>query len=215
MLPGPEPGILGHLEIYSLPGGTSLLYAMRLFIAVPLPAAAAARVGELLGDVRGRGWPVRWVRDGGLHLTLKFFGEVTPDRIEAIQEALGRAARDTAPIELVLGSGGAFPSLGKARVLRLEVQAGSELELLQDRLERACEEIGYPPEGRPFFPHITLGRVREGERLSREAAAELEQCRLDFPFLADRVVLFESRQTRQGPEYTERLVHRFTTPAPA
>ncbi len=215
VLPGPEPGILGHLEIYSLPGGTSLLYAMRLFIAVPLPAAAAARVGELLGDVRGRGWPVRWVRDGGLHLTLKFFGEVTPDRIEAIQEALGRAARDTAPIELVLGSGGAFPSLGKARVLRLEVQAGSELELLQDRLERACEEIGYPPEGRPFFPHITLGRVREGERLSREAAAELEQCRLDFPFLADRVVLFESRQTRQGPEYTERLVHRFTTPAPA
>ena len=180
---------------------------MRLFIAVPLPDSAALRVGELLRSLRGRGWPVRWVRDGGLHLTLKFFGEVTPDRLEAIQEALGQAARDTGPIELVLGNGGAFPTLRRARILRLEVRADSALELLQDRLERACEGIGYPPEGRPFFPHITLGRVREGERLSREAGAELEQVQLDFPFLADRVVLFESRQTRQGPEYSERLVH--------
>lgn len=179
---------------------------MRLFIAVPLPGSAAARVGGLLGDLRERGWPVRWVRDGGLHLTLKFFGEVTPDRVEAIQEALARAARDTSPIQLALGNGGAFPTLGRARVLRLEVQADPQLELLQDRLERAFEDIGYPPEGRPFLPHITLGRVREGERLSRESALALEQIQLDFAFLADRVVLFESRQTPQGPEYTERLV---------
>lgn len=188
---------------------------MRLFIAVPLPGPAAARVGELLRDLRDRGWPVRWVRDGGLHLTLKFFGEVTPDRLEAIQEALGRAARDTPPIGLVLGSAGGFPALRRARVLRLELRADPDLELLQDRLERACEEIGYPPEGRPFFPHVTLGRVREGERLPREAGAVLERTQLDFPFRADRVVLFESRQTPQGPVYTERLVHPFTAPAPA
>lgn len=188
---------------------------MRLFIAVPLPEAAAARVGELLRDLRDRGWPVRWVRDGGLHLTLKFFGEVTPDRLETIQEALGQAAKDTAPIELALGGGGAFPSLGRARVLRLAVEAGPDLELLQDRLERACEEIGFPPEGRPFFPHITLGRVREGERLPREAGILLERTQLDFPFLAERVVLFESRQTPQGPVYEERLVHAFVARARA
>lgn len=186
---------------------------MRLFIAVPLPDPASARVGELLRDLRDRGWPVRWVRDGGLHLTLKFFGEVTPDRLPALQEALSRAARDTSTIELVLGSGGAFPSLRRARVLRLEIPAAPELELLQDRLERACGEIGYPPEGRPFFPHVTLGRVREGERLPRDAGAVLERAQLDFPFLADRVVLFESRQTPQGPVYTECLVHAFVAGA--
>jgi 2'-5' RNA ligase len=115
----------------------------------------------------------------------------------------------------VLGSGGAFPSLRRARVIRLEVQADAQLELLQDRIERASGEIGYPPEGRPFFPHVTLGRVREGERLPREAAAVLDRTQLDFPFLADRVVLFESRQSPPGPVYTERLVHLFTTRAPA
>lgn len=188
---------------------------MRLFIAVPLPDPAALRVGEVLGSLRDRGWPVRWVRDGGLHLTLKYFGEVTPDRLETIQEALSRAARDTAPIELALGNGGAFPSLGRARVLRLAVEAGPDLELLQDRLERTCEEIGFPPEGRPFFPHITLGRVREGERLPREAGTLLEQTRLDCPFLAERVVLFESKQTKQGPVYEERLAHALVARARA
>jgi 2'-5' RNA ligase len=210
----PEPGVFGHLAIYSPAAGT-LLYRMRLFIGIPLPGPASARVGEVLRDLRDRGWPVRWVRDGGLHLTLKFFGEVAADRLDTIQEALARAAKDTGPIELVLGAGGAFPTIRRARVLRLEVQADSELELLQDRLERACEEIGYPPEGRPFFPHVTLGRVREGERLPREAAAMLDQMRLDFPFLAEKVVLFESQQTRQGPVYSERLVHVFAARARA
>jgi 2'-5' RNA ligase len=188
---------------------------MRLFIAVPLPDPAAQRVTSLLGELRERNWPVRWVRDGGAHITLKFFGEVTPDRQAAIEEALRRAGQGTAPIRLVLGEGGAFPTLTRARVLRLAVRADSELELLQDRLERACGQIGYPPEGRPFFPHVTLGRVREGQRLPRDAGAVLQGIQLELPFLGDRVVLFESRSTPQGPSYIERMVQPFAQEAPA
>ncbi len=182
---------------------------MRLFIAVPLPEAVSERVTAVLAELGRREWPVRWVRASGLHITLKFFGEVTADRVDAIEEALRRAADGTAPLELALGSGGAFPTVRRARVLTLGIRGTAGLELLQDRLERACEAIGYPPEGRPFFPHVTLGRVREGARLPRDAQTILEGIGPELPFRADRVVLFESRQTPDGPSYRERAVHSF------
>lgn len=178
---------------------------MRLFVAVPLPPPALEEAGSLLRTLRPLEWPVRWVRDGGLHITLKFFGEVTSDRVEAIEEMLQFATAGMAPMELVLSGGGAFPSAKRPRVLRLEVSAGSDLELLQDRLERGSERIGFAPEGRPFRPHITLGRVREGERLPADAMRRLEALPAGAPFLADQVVLYESRQTPAGPSYSVRL----------
>ena len=178
---------------------------MRLFVAVPLPPPALAEAGGLLRTLRELEWPVRWVRDDGLHITLKFFGEVTSDRLEPIQELLQLATAGMAPMQLALSGAGAFPSGTKPRVLRLEVNAGPDLELLQDRLERGGEEIGFAPEGRPFRPHVTLGRVREGHRLPAGAMGQLEALPAKLPFLAEQVVLFESRQTASGPAYETRL----------
>jgi len=178
---------------------------MRLFIAVPLPPQAEMEAGRLLRDLRSRDWPVRWVKDDGLHVTLKFFGEVTSERVDPIEEMLQFATEGMRPITLTTLGGGAFPTRARPRVLRLEVEAGPELELLQDRLERAGEGIGFPPEGRPFRPHVTLGRVREGDRLPAGAMDYLEGLPHGAPSLADRVVLFESRLSRNGPSYTARL----------
>jgi 2'-5' RNA ligase len=178
---------------------------MRLFVALPLPPSALEEAGNLLRTLRELEWPVRWVRDDGLHITLKFFGEVTSDRIEAIEEVVQFATAGMAPLELALSGGGAFPSSQRPRVLRLEVAAGADLELLQDRLERGGEQIGFAPEGRAFRPHITLGRVREGHRLPAGAMSQLDGLPPGAPFLADQVVLFESRQTRAGPAYDVRL----------
>jgi 2'-5' RNA ligase len=65
--------------------------------------------------------------------------------------------------------------------------------------------MGFPPEGRPFRPHITLGRVREGHRLPPGAIDQLENVAPGTAFLADRVVLFESRLTPAGPVYGARV----------
>lgn len=182
---------------------------MRLFIAVPLPSAAQVAAGRLLGELGALDWPVRWVRPDGIHLTLKFFGEVTSDRVEPIEEMLQFATEGMRPIELAMLSGAAFPSRRHPRVLRLELQAGGDLELLQDRLERGAERIGFPPEGRPFRPHVTLGRVREGHRLPPGAIARLEAIPPGPAFLVERVVLFESRLSPQGPSYSTRLEQVF------
>lgn len=182
---------------------------MRLFVAVPLPAAAQAEAGRLLRSLSELEWPVRWVREDGLHVSLKFFGEVTSDRVESIEEVVQFATRGLKAIAMVPQGAGGFPTRQHPRVLRLELAAGADLELLQDRLERGGEKIGFAPEGRPFRPHVTLGRVREGHRLPPGAMDHLEGLKVGAPFFAERVVLFESRLTPAGPEYgprTEQLL---------
>ena len=178
---------------------------MRLFAAVPIPSPARGQILTLLGKLRQGGWPVRWVHDEGLHMTLKFFGEVAPERLDVIQEALRYAAAGAGSLSLQLGDLGAFPSRSRPRVLWVGLDAPPSLELLQDRIERGCEAIGFPPEGAPFQPHVTLGRVREGQRLPPKS---LEDHSTDFervPFLAKELVLYESVLTTSGPRYESRL----------
>jgi len=183
---------------------------MRLFAAVPLPEPARGEVTQLLGRLRESSLPVRWVKDEGVHLTLKFFGEVVPERLEVIEEAVRFAAAGTGPLPLHLAELGAFPNPARPKVLWLGLESPPGLELLQDRLERGGEAIGFPPEGTPFHPHVTLGRVREGQRCPFPAFAEFAGTYERLPFLATEVVLFESILTAKGPRYEARLTVELT-----
>jgi RNA 2',3'-cyclic 3'-phosphodiesterase len=178
---------------------------MRLFAGVPIPDPARGEILNLLTDLRRSDWPVRWVHDEGLHLTLKFFGEVGGERLDVITEALLFAATGAGPQALTLGELGAFPSRSRPRVLWIGVQAPPSLELLQDRIERGSEAIGFPPEGTPFQPHVTLGRVREGQRFPSHGLDDHSGRCQPLPFVAEELVLYESVLTTSGPRYEPRL----------
>jgi 2'-5' RNA ligase len=178
---------------------------MRLFAAVPIPDPARGQILALLAHLREGGWPVRWVHDEGLHMTLKFFGEVGDERLEVIAEALRFAAAGAGPLALRLGDLGAFPSRSRPRILWVGIEAPPSLELLQDRMERGCEAIGFPPEGAPFQPHVTLGRVREGQRLPPRGLDDHAETFERLPFVAQELVLYESVLTTGGPRYESRL----------
>jgi RNA 2',3'-cyclic 3'-phosphodiesterase len=182
---------------------------MRLFVAVPVTEPAREQILKLLGRLRSASWPVRWVHDEGLHMTLKFFGEVGPERLDVIAEALRFAATDAGSLALQLGELGAFPSRSRPRVLWVGVDAPPALELLQDRIERGCEAIGFPPEGAPFQPHITLGRVREGQRLPPGGLDDHANGFEMVPFVGQELVLYESVLTTGGPRYESRLTLDF------
>jgi 2'-5' RNA ligase len=142
-------------------------------------------------------------------MTLKFFGEVAPERLDVIAEALRFAADGADTLALELGELGAFPSRNRPRVLWVGVQAPAALEVLQDRIERGCEAIGFPPEGAPFEPHITLGRVREGQRLPTGGLEDHADGFERVSFVALQLVLYESLLTTAGPRYESRLTLDF------
>jgi RNA 2',3'-cyclic 3'-phosphodiesterase len=178
---------------------------MRLFAALPIAEPARGEIAKLLARLRGPGWPLRLVHEHGLHLTMKFFGEVPSARLEVIEEAVRAAVPGTGTLQLQLADVGAFPSEHRPRIIWVGLDAPPGLELLQDRLERRAEAIGFPPEGAPFRPHVTLARVREGQRLPAGALGSLVGQYDSVGFLASELVLYESVLGRGGPHYEPRL----------
>jgi len=140
---------------------------VRLFVAVNLPAEERRRAWEAAAPLRRAHLPVRWVAEDALHLTLKFLGEVEPERVAPIGQALGGAVRKARPFALSLGGMGAFPSLAKPRVVWVGIERHPALELLANDVELALMGLSFEPELRPFSPHVTLGRA---ERSARPAA---------------------------------------------
>ncbi len=180
---------------------------MRAFAGIPVPAPARDELGRFLADLRRRDWPVKWVQPDGLHITVHFFGEVPPEITESLGQAMDRAGQGQAPIPLAGAEFGAFPDPQRARVLWFGLEPAGELELLVHRVEQELSALGFEGEGRPFHPHITLGRVRRDGRLPRDAWSAVPAAP-EIAFAADRLVLYESRTAPGGAMYTV----RYTTP---
>ncbi len=178
---------------------------MRLFAALPLPPPAQAEFATVLRALRANGWPVRWVQEGWAHLTLKFYGEVLPERLDVIAEAVQRALRDSSSMAMHFTQVGVFPDARRPKVLWLGLDAPPALELLKDRVERASESIGFAPEGVPFRPHVTLGRMRDGQRLPAGALERGLPLPAGESFLVNQAKLYESELTPAGPRYIARL----------
>jgi len=174
---------------------------MRLFAALPVTGGAMLELTELIGECERTDWPVRWVRPSGLHLTVKFLGESDPALVPEIETALRLACRGVAMIPFAPIEVGAFPSLAGASVLWAGYQAEPALELLAHRVEQGCALLGFPVGGRPFRPHVTIGRIRAGRSLPQSAIPVLEQRQIRSGFLADRLVLYKSITGPNRAEY--------------
>ena len=147
---------------------------IRAFVAVPLPSSlleALRRIQRRLdGQIPHRS--VRWVQPEGIHLTLKFLGDVPSDQLPQIEQALGAVARYAPGCTFTAGELGCFPNPRRPRVVWVGVQEPTgRLAALQDAIEEALAPLGYPPEGRGFSPHLTLGRV--GRKTPRTTAAQV------------------------------------------
>lgn len=142
-----------------LPGGEKA----RVFVAVELPDAVKAEFSGLISAIDSLGVRgARTVRPRGIHLTLKFLGDVSVELVPEIEAAMDSAAGEIAPFDLSLGDVGVFPNPRATRVLWVGVAGDLDsLGRLQQRVEDSLAELGFRPERRGFNPHITAGRLRD------------------------------------------------------
>lgn len=134
---------------------------MRTFIAIDLDPHLKKELETLIHRLRPRGGDVRWVKPEGMHLTLKFLGETSEEKVAQVKTSLARTARRHRPFRLLLCGTGAFPLGQQApRVLWVGFEKSGPLQALQEEVEREMENLGFRREARPFHPHLTLGRVK-------------------------------------------------------
>ena len=180
---------------------------LRLFVAVTLPPEARDALARVIATLRDAGLRgVRTVAPEGVHVTLKFLGNVEAGRVPALAEALDAAAGGVAPFELAVEGAGAFPDARAPRVLWAGVAGDTDaLAALARRVDEACAGLGFPRERRAFSPHLTIARLRASATAEdrRRAAEALAAIRLDdvTPFAVDAVRLIKSTLTPSGAVY--------------
>lgn len=175
---------------------------MRVFLALDIPDEVRQSISEVSKKLARACPQARWARVEGLHVTLKFIGETTPEMVERIKASLA-TVRSEMPVEMSFRGAGFFPNERHPRVFWVGIAATPNLAELAADVERRLEPLGIPREQRPFRPHLTLARFQSEEGLAglREVLGSLGA--LEFGATrTGELYLYQSRLKPGGAEYT-------------
>jgi len=180
---------------------------VRAFIAIDLPEPIHAWLAREQQTFRTACPEARWTRPEGIHLTLKFLGEISSAQVAEVTEALGALGR-IEPFAVEVEGFGFFPNARRPRVFWAGIKAPPALAQLAERVEASMEKLGFSREQRPYQPHLTLARFQDPR--PQPALQELLD-RKENPsvghFQASEFFLYESKLSPQGATY--RRVARF------
>lgn len=175
---------------------------MRLFVALDIPAEIRKRMAEYTERVRQYAPEARWARVEGLHVTLKFLGEVGEAKLPSIKAALN--VLKASSLDVAFRGIGFFPTARSARVFWIGVQASDALPQLAGAIDEKLEEQGFAREQRPYSPHLTLARAgTPGSLLGLAPLLEHEASPQFGTMTAQEFFLFQSHLGKGGSKYTK------------
>lgn len=179
----------------------------RTFAAVFPPPEVRRRVWDLAEELKKAASAVKWVERDNIHMTLRFFGNLTDEQLDSAGRCMKETARGDSPFAVRLAGLGAFPSLSRARVIWVGMQEGRErLTHLADELERRFVEAGLGNTDKPFSPHLTMGRVKVPQKNPRLEEAIRTLTFEGAEFMIDGLTLTKSELRPGGPIYSPVVV---------
>jgi len=178
---------------------------IRTFIAIELPEAVLSHIEKVQKGIKSCGFKASWVQTKGIHLTLKFLGNIAASDAEKVGEAMSETAKAHRPISLSAKGIGVFPGIKKPRVIWVGLSGDTHpLIQMQKNLDENLQCLGFPKEDRPFKGHLTLARIKESidaakllEAMNKFGSFESEK------FTADKIILFKSELKPSGAVYTK------------
>jgi RNA 2',3'-cyclic 3'-phosphodiesterase len=170
---------------------------MRLFVAIEISLEIRERIAEFVSRSKANIAGARWVRPEGMHITLKFLGNVPDEKINLIENVLRDVQARS--FSLSVRNIGFFPNPKSPRVLSAGVDAGPELAQLAEQVDKALAPLGFEPEKRAFNPHITLARFTDR---GKKAGIGFVEQQLSFGTMtAKEFHLYQSKLSPQGSRY--------------
>jgi len=177
----------------------------RTFVAVDIDELTRknlAAVRSKLDDARCK---INWVAPENLHVTLKFLGDIPDNTLPKVCDAIGKTVAQSPPVEFNVRGVTTIPTLQKLRMLWANVdEPAGQLDAIFTKIEAALEPLGFPPENRPFSPHITLARIKhipkDIEHSLRKSIEEYSDTDFGFVSNAD-ITVYISELTPDGPIY--------------
>jgi len=182
---------------------------IRSFIAIELPDGLKLELAQLEARLKSDRQPwVKWVSPEGIHITLKFLGNIAAETTGEITKAMEEAVQGISPFHLEVKGLGVFPNLRRVQVAWVGIIGEvDKLNQLQKRIETNLIPLGFAPESRVFTPHLTLARLRDQASLDERqrfgqliASTEFETA---SAIEVDAVSLMRSQLTREGAIYSQ------------
>lgn len=177
---------------------------MRLFIAIDLPDEIKEELVFAQEFIGSKDAKIAWDSKKKLHLTLKFLGEISEDKIGKLTERLRTIKFESFSLEL--GKLGVFDSFETARVLFVDVKPLEELRKLGQKID--SETLDFYSRSYEFNSHITIGRVKQ-IKFKKELVEKLKKVNIKkgLRFNVDCFTLYKSILSNAGSSYE--VVERF------
>ena len=176
---------------------------MRCFVAVEIPEPIQALLKPVQTHLQSQIHKATWTKFGNFHLTLKFLGDIRPEAINDVSEALQRVTDTHPPFAIAFGGVGAFPNLARPRVIWMGIKQGaSTVSRLAKAVNLELTHLGFSTDNR-FHPHLTLARLK--------TATDLEPLKnilrkydtiVGGSMRVNEITLMQSQLHRNGAIYT-------------
>jgi 2'-5' RNA ligase len=164
----------------------------RLFVAIRIPEKLQTSLWRWIEGQQQHFPFQKWIHPKDIHLTLQFLGNTTENQKQHIIAALRALCKNQHPFSLHFTSLGTFGLPKRPKILWADVAGNLDnLHLLQRRITTTLTPIGFPPENRPYRPHVTLARNYNGQHFSkRELEKEWALC--GESWVVDGIVLYQT-----------------------
>ena len=186
---------------------------MRLFIALELSDNCKRLLNKKVKIIKQTiNQPLNWVEPKKWHLTLKFLGATSKDKLSQLEELITETCQNKKEFPLQFAGINAFPHIKKPRVIYFETKEGSkDLKNLYTVLENNLITAGFDEDNRNFTPHLTIARTCDDTKLSilNENLSKIRNDLLiniyDF---ANKITLFKSNLLPEGPVYEKKFTFK-------
>lgn len=180
---------------------------IRSFIAIELPSEIKAGLLQLQTEMKSSDYTfVKWVNVEGIHLTLKFLGNIPSLKVDEITGAMSNIVKGIPPFQLETACLGVFPNIRRPNVFWIGISGDlDKLSSLQERIDSVLEQRGFPKEKRAFNPHLTLARIKEDASVqNRQEFGKLIENKnfsANYQFEVNSVFLMRSQLLSGGAVY--------------
>jgi len=178
---------------------------IRCFFGVPLEAETTKTLLAISNELTDipLAKRIKWTSAENLHITMRFLGDINPQRIRNICNNVSFALKDSKSFQLSLTAPHLFPNRKRAQIISALTRDDTELNLLAKIMETALERSGFTPEKRRFRGHITMARSKSPIKDYKV----LEQHERSLTTRVNNVVFFQSELRPEGAKYS--IIERF------
>ena len=182
---------------------------VRAFAAVKLESAVLDTISSLSTQVRKQltSRTIRWVKTEQIHLTLRFYGNISSAEIPELIKALHPISTRTGALTLRLGKLGCFPDFQNPRIVWLGLNGDiTQLQHIHHQVVALSSNFGEPADSKEFKPHLTIARIKDAPRKEAQIIGDYLRSysvNISGEWIVNRIYLIQSVLTPQGPIYTD------------